>query len=212
MVQFIAGPHHRRDALDAGTRESNRLINGRRSKAMTDRSDRAGGDGLEGFHEEIRGAVLDAAESFRNGGDVRDMHRILAEGAKRALASPPSGNAGEGAKKLVPPVCCYCDADLSCSKCGREQPADHAAPPQPAPDALREDIAKALAYDLENGSAHGARVATTPHMDNYHVNGHINLLALADAVLAFSARPTGDQRTPQVSGEPADGGGVGETR
>jgi hypothetical protein len=48
----------------------------------------------------------------------------------------------------------------------------------------RENIAKAIAYDLENGSAHGAKVATTPHLDNYHINGHVNLLALADAVIA----------------------------
>jgi hypothetical protein len=48
----------------------------------------------------------------------------------------------------------------------------------------RENIAKVIAYDLENGPAHGARVATTPHLDNYYINGHVNLLALADAVIA----------------------------
>lgn len=47
----------------------------------------------------------------------------------------------------------------------------------------RENIAKAIAYDLENGPAHGARISTSPHLDNYHIDGHVNLLALADAVL-----------------------------
>jgi hypothetical protein len=47
-----------------------------------------------------------------------------------------------------------------------------------------EEIAKVLAYDLENGPDHGARVATTPHLDNYHINGHVNLLALGAAVVA----------------------------
>lgn len=55
----------------------------------------------------------------------------------------------------------------------------------------RENIAKAIAYDLEEGAAHGARVATTSHLDNYHIDGHVNLLALADAVLcAAPPQPT----------------------
>ena len=56
----------------------------------------------------------------------------------------------------------------------------------------RENIAKAIAYDLEEGAAHGARVATTPHLDNYHINGHVNLLALADAVLRAAPQPDGN--------------------
>lgn len=57
--------------------------------------------------------------------------------------------------------------------------------------ANRENIAKAIAYELEEGSAHGARVASTTHLDNYHIDGHVNLLALADAVLRAAApQPT----------------------
>ena len=48
----------------------------------------------------------------------------------------------------------------------------------------QEEIAKVLAYELEHGSAHGARVAPTPHLDNYSVHGRVNLLALAAAVVA----------------------------
>lgn len=42
---------------------------------------------LESFHEEIRGAVLEAAEAIRKDNDVRAAHEILALGAKRAIAS-----------------------------------------------------------------------------------------------------------------------------
>lgn len=69
-----------------------------------------------------------------------------------------------------------------------------AAQPQAAP--AREDIARAMAYDLEEGAAHGARVVTTPHLDNYHINGHVNLLALADAVLRLGQPPAAPVETP----------------
>ncbi len=35
------------------------------------------------------------------------------------------------------PICCYCDADLSCASCGREQPA---SPNPPATGEVREAL------------------------------------------------------------------------
>lgn len=40
-----------------------------------------------------------------------------------ALSQP-----AETPEKAVVPICCYCDADLSCAKCGREQPAETPEP------------------------------------------------------------------------------------
>lgn len=34
--------------------------------------------------------------------------------------------------KLVVPICCYCDHDLSCAHCGREHPSDPTPPDREA--------------------------------------------------------------------------------
>ena len=46
-------------------------------------------------------------------------------------ASPPRSEGVRASEvRNAVPVCCYCDADLSCAACGREQPADAAQRPE----------------------------------------------------------------------------------
>lgn len=92
---------------------------------MNDQPYRTGGDGLLPTLRRLRDVAC--------GGKAWDI--IVAIDVEIGRATR---DAAEGAK-LVLPVCCYCDADLSCAKCGMEQPPDYPALPKPAPDAMRDD-------------------------------------------------------------------------
>lgn len=55
-------------------------------------------------------------------------HAPLCSRRKPKSAQPAQCSAG-----TTTPVCCYCDAPLSCASCGREQPADDARPTEETP-------------------------------------------------------------------------------
>jgi hypothetical protein len=48
------------------------------------------------------------------------------------------------------PVCCYCDAPLSCARCGCEQPADVAQATQDRIEALEATLREIALWD-DNG-------------------------------------------------------------
>lgn len=76
------------------------------------------------------------------------------------------------------PVCCYCDADLSCAACGREQPADAA---QAKPDTFMDDYKRDTIAGLIERCATIAETYSDQGRDGHQIANAIRTLTLPSA-------------------------------
>jgi hypothetical protein len=94
------------------------------------------------FEQQIENAKQDQITAFAVGPQVRGerawaRHCALYEAQQVFLKTIGSADHAQSPETATP-ICCYCDAALSCACCGREQPADHAQSPRER--ALDSDI------------------------------------------------------------------------
>ena len=85
---------------------------------------------------ELAQQLLDAAHYSTKLSQLEGHCRDIAH----KIESLAEGDGDEAARtSTTTPVCCYCDAPLSCASCGREQPDDAA---QPKREAVIEECAR----------------------------------------------------------------------